>query len=49
MNDRVSAYGIYSQAVDGSNGHKVEHRVSIGVNYGLSNRLSVKRDAVIGD
>ncbi|MFZ2507629.1 MAG: hypothetical protein WAW79_04025 [Steroidobacteraceae bacterium] len=49
MNDRVSVYGIYSHAVDGSNGHKVDHRFSIGVNYGLSNRLSAKRDAVIGD
>jgi hypothetical protein len=48
MNDRVSFYGSYSEAIEGSNGHKLEHRVSIGFNYGLSNRLSVKRDAVIG-
>lgn len=48
INDRWSAFGFYTTALQGKNGHKVDHRVSVGVSYGFANRLSVKRDAVIG-
>ena len=35
VNDRVSVYGLYMHALSGKNGHKLEHRVSLGVSYGL--------------
>jgi hypothetical protein len=35
INPRVSAYGMYMQAVEGTNAHKLDHRVSIGVSYGV--------------
>ena len=47
INDRWSAYGLYMHALDGKNGHKVEHRVWVGFSYGLASPLSVKRQAVI--
>lgn len=38
INDRWSAYGLYMHALQGTSGHKVEHRVSVGLSYGLGNR-----------
>lgn len=38
INDRWSAYGLYMQALQGKNTHKVDHRVSVGVTYSLGNR-----------
>lgn len=35
INDRTSVYGLYMQAIEGSNAHKVDHRVSVGVGYGV--------------
>lgn len=35
INDRVSAYGLYVQSISGENAHKVDHRLSMGVSYGL--------------
>jgi hypothetical protein len=35
VNERISVYGLYMQAIEGSNAHKVDHRVSLGVSYGL--------------
>jgi hypothetical protein len=35
LNERVSLYGLYMQSVDGTNAHKVDHRVSIGMSYGV--------------
>jgi hypothetical protein len=34
-NERMNFYGLYLQSVDGSNAHKVDHRVSIGMSYGV--------------
>ncbi len=36
INNRVSVYGLYMQAIEGTNAHKLEHRVSFGVSYGLA-------------
>ncbi|HKY00655.1 MAG TPA: hypothetical protein VJL86_13150 [Steroidobacteraceae bacterium] len=35
INERVSVYAFYLQHLDGTNAHKVDHRVSTGVSYGL--------------
>jgi hypothetical protein len=35
------------ESIDGRNSHKLDHRVALGMSYGLGNRQSVKRDAVI--
>ena len=35
INDRLSVYGLYMQAIEGKDAHKVDHRLSLGVNYGL--------------
>jgi len=35
INERVSVYAFYMQHIEGSNAHKVDHRVSTGVSYGL--------------
>ncbi len=35
VNERVSVYAFYLQAIEGTNAHKVDHRVSTGVSYGL--------------
>ena len=35
LNDRVNFYGLYMQHVDGRNTHKVDHRVSVGMSYGI--------------
>ena len=35
INDRMSVYGLYMQAIEGSNAHKVDHRVSVGFGYGV--------------
>lgn len=34
VNERMSVYALYMQAIEGTNAHKVDHRVSIGVSYG---------------
>lgn len=33
FNDRVSLYGLYMQSIEGTNAHKVDHRVSFGMSY----------------
>jgi hypothetical protein len=38
LSDRVYVYAFYMQSIDGRNSHKVEHRVSLGVSYGVSDR-----------
>ena len=35
INDHVSVYGLYMEALSGTNAHKVDHRVSVGVSYDL--------------
>ena len=35
VNERVSVYAFYMQHIEGTNAHKVDHRVSTGVSYGL--------------
>ena len=35
INERVSVYAFYMQAIDGRSAHKVDHRVTTGVSYGL--------------
>jgi hypothetical protein len=35
LNERMNLYGLYLQSIDGTNAHKVDHRVSIGMGYGL--------------
>jgi hypothetical protein len=35
VNERVSVYAFYLQAFEGTNAHKVDHRVTTGVSYGL--------------
>ena len=35
INERLSAYVLYMQAFEGTNAHKVDHRVTTGVSYGL--------------
>ncbi len=35
INERMSAYGLYMQSIEGTNGHKVDHRISVGISYGV--------------
>jgi hypothetical protein len=35
LNERISLYGLYMQSLEGENAHKVDHRVSVGMSYGL--------------
>jgi hypothetical protein len=35
VNERFSVYAFYMQAIEGTNAHKVDHRFSTGVSYGL--------------
>jgi len=35
VNDRVSVYGLYMQSIEGTNAHKVDHRVSLGMSYSV--------------
>jgi hypothetical protein len=35
LNERMNLYGLYLQSIDGSNAHKVDHRVSIGMSYSV--------------
>lgn len=35
LNDRMSAYALYMQGIEGTNGHKVDHRLSVGIRYGI--------------
>jgi hypothetical protein len=35
LNERVSLYGFYMHSLEGENAHKVDHRVSVGVSYGI--------------
>lgn len=35
INEKVSVYGLYMRANDGKNSHKVDHRVSFGMTYGV--------------
>jgi hypothetical protein len=35
VNERVSVYAFYLHAIEGTNGHKVDHRLSTGVSYGF--------------
>jgi len=35
INDRMSVYGLYMEGIEGSNAHKVDHRVSVGFSYGV--------------
>lgn len=35
INNRLSVYGLYMEAIEGSNAHKVDHRVSLGASYGV--------------
>ncbi len=38
INERVSAYAVYMHSLEGTNGHKLDHRVSIGLSYGVGPR-----------
>ena len=38
INERVSAYALYMHSIEGTNGHKLDHRVSIGLSYGIGPR-----------
>jgi hypothetical protein len=35
VNDRLSVSGFYVQSLEGENGHKMEHRFSLGMTYGV--------------
>ena len=35
LNERMSFYGLYMQSIEGSNAHKVDHRTTIGMSYGV--------------
>ena len=35
INERTSVYGLYMEAIEGSNAHKLDHRLSLGVSYGV--------------
>lgn len=35
INERMSVYGLYMQTIEGSNSHKVDHRMVIGYSYGV--------------
>ena len=35
INDRMSIYGLYMEAIEGTNAHKVDHRVILGFSYGV--------------
>jgi len=35
LDPRRSVYGLYMQAIEGENAHKVDHRVAIGFSYGV--------------
>ena len=35
VNERVSVYAFYIQAIEGTNAHKVDHRFWTGVSYGV--------------
>ena len=35
VNPQVSLFAVYLQAIEGSNAHKLDHRLSIGVSYGV--------------
>lgn len=35
INDRMSVYALYLESIEGSNAHKVDHRLSIGFGYGV--------------
>jgi len=35
VNERMSIYGLYMEANEGTNAHKLDHRMSIGMSYGV--------------
>jgi hypothetical protein len=35
IDDRMSVYGLYMEAIEGTNAHKVDHRVSVGFSFGV--------------
>ena len=35
MSERVSIYGLYMEANEGTNAHKLDHRFSLGMSYGV--------------
>ncbi len=35
VNERISVYALYMEAIEGTNGHKLEHRLSLGMSYGV--------------
>lgn len=35
INDRMSIYGLYMESIEGTNAHKVDHRMIIGFSYGI--------------
>lgn len=35
VNDRISVYGLYMEANEGTNAHKLDHRMSLGISYGF--------------
>jgi len=35
INDRMSVYGLYMESIEGTNAHKVDHRMIIGFSYGV--------------
>ena len=35
VNERLSVYGLYMESIEGTNAHKLEHRMSLGVSYGV--------------
>jgi len=35
VNERMSVYGLYMEANEGTNAHKLDHRLSLGVSYGV--------------
>jgi hypothetical protein len=38
LSPRVGVYALYLQSLRGTNGHKVDHQVSVGLGYGLRQR-----------
>ena len=35
VSDRVGVYGLYMRSIEGTNAHKVDHRVSLGMSYSV--------------
>jgi len=35
LNNRMGFFGLYTQSIEGKNSHKVDHRLTVGMSYGI--------------